>query len=355
MGAFKPLLPLGSKTVIETSIDSLRQGGVEDIRVIIGHQAEELYPLLNRLNIHVIENSRYAEGMFSSVVAGLENFSCEAEAFFLLPGDTPLIRRRSIKELVRAYRKTNASVVYPVFNAQRGHPPLIGEKCFKNILQGSRSGSLRDILDGFAADSVDVSLVDQGVLLDMDTIDDYKKLVTFHALRDIPTYDECLAMLHKHQINGKVALHGKVVANVGRRMVELLNRVGMNLCADLVVAGGLIHDLAKGKPNHSKRGERLVTCLGFPALSGIVASHMDMEFAADCEVNEAAIVFLADKLVQGDRLVTLAERFGPALQKFAGSPEVIDSVLRKMRTAEAIRDRILYLLKMSSFDEMVLQ
>ncbi|HWR41707.1 DVU_1551 family NTP transferase [Sporomusa sp.] len=355
MGAFKPLLPLGGKTVIETAVNSLHHGGVTDVRVVVGHRAEELRPVLKRLNVRIIENPRYAEGMFSSIIAGLKTLAGEAEAFFLLPGDTPLIRRRSIKDMVQAYRKTGATVVYPVFNGHRGHPPLISAGCFESILSSDGAGGLRDILARFTTDTAEVELADQGVLLDIDSIEDYEKLIEFHARREIPTYAECLAMLSQHQVDGKVMRHGQAVAAVGRSMAGLLNRGGLNLDVDLVVAGGLVHDLAKGKPNHPKRGERMVKSMGFPTLSGIVASHMDMELAADYVIDEAAIVFLADKLVQGDRLVSLVERFSPALEKFSGSPEIMDSIARRMRTAEAIRNRMLSLLGISSFDELVLQ
>ena len=42
MGAFKPLLPFGETTVIRRCIQNLRQAGVEDIVVVLGHRAEEL-------------------------------------------------------------------------------------------------------------------------------------------------------------------------------------------------------------------------------------------------------------------------------------------------------------------------
>lgn len=355
MGTFKPLLPLKEKTVIEAAVDSLRFGGITDIRVIVGHRAAELYPVLKRLPVRIIENSNYDAGMFSSVVTGLRTFAEEAEAFLLLPGDNPLIRKRSIKDILREYRKTDAAVVYPVFNGQRGHPPLISAKCFADILGGDGVGGLCTILERFAIDSAEVAVADQGVLLDIDTMDDYEQLTKFYMQRNIPTYDECLALLHKYQVGNKVARHGQAVAAVGRHMADLLNGVGLNLNIELVVAGGLLHDLAKGKPNHPKRGERLIKSKGFSALAGIVASHMDLELAPEQEMDEAAVVFLADKLVQGDRLVSLNERFSLPLAKFSGKPEILAAVLRRQQTAEAIRDRITDLVGMGSLEKMVLQ
>lgn len=353
MGDFKPLLPLGEKTVIETAVTSLRQGGISDIRVVAGHRAAELRPVLAQHKVGMVENHNYAQGMFSSVAAGVKTLAGEADAFLLLPGDTPLIRRHTIRQLVQTYRKLAPAVVYPVFNGLRGHPPLISGRCCDAILTDPGADGLRGILERFAADAVEVNVADQGVALDIDTPEDYKKLQAFYARQEIPTVEECLAMLHRYQADARVMRHGQAVAEVGRRITGLLNQAGLTLNEELVVAGGLVHDLAKGKPNHSRRGGRLITCMGFPALSGIVAAHMELEFTPDCVLDEAAVVFLADKFVQGDRIVPLNERFRPALTRFADSPEIISSVLQRQRTAEAIRDRIGSLLGVSSFEAIV--
>ena len=355
MGTFKPLLPLGETTVIEAAVDSLLLGGVTDIRVIVGHRAAEVVPVLERLPVSIIENPNYAAGMFSSVVTGLSQFAGEAEAFMLLPGDTPLIRRSSIKDLMKAYRQTGAAVVYPVFNGHRGHPPLISAKCFPAILSGDGVGGLRTILEQFAADSAEVAVADQGVIMDIDIREDYERLTKFYAQRHIPTYDECLALLHKYQVGDKVARHGQTVAKVGRQLAELLNGAGLQLSIELVVAGGLLHDLAKGKPNHPKRGERLIKSKGFSALAGIIASHMDLELTPEQVMDETAVVFLADKLVQGDKMVSLRERFNLPLEKFSGNPEIVAAVLHRQQMAEVIRDRVTGLVGRGSLEEMVLQ
>jgi molybdenum cofactor cytidylyltransferase len=67
--------------------------------------------------------------------------------------------------------------------------------------------------------------------------------------------------------------------------------------------------LAKGRPDHAGEGARMLEDLGFARVGRVVGLHMDYEFAEDARLDEAAIVYLADKLVQGDRIVPLAERF----------------------------------------------
>ncbi|MDF2874967.1 MAG: metal dependent phosphohydrolase, partial [Sporomusa sp.] len=54
MGAFKPLLPFGESSVIETVVNTFRQAGVADIRVVVGWQAERLRPVLDQLQVTVV-------------------------------------------------------------------------------------------------------------------------------------------------------------------------------------------------------------------------------------------------------------------------------------------------------------
>ena len=352
MGAFKPLLPIGDKTAIETAIDSLQAAGIKNICVVVGHRATELYPLLQRLPVTIVENPVYDAGMFSSVVAGLTSFAGKADACLLLPGDTPLIRKRSIKDLLHTFRKTRAAVCYPVFNGLRGHPPLIDRQCFAAILASDGTGGVRQVLDQFAAASAEVAVTDQGILLDMDTPEDYQQLCQFYAKRCIPSYDECLALLHKQQ-GEQVARHSQAVASIACRLAGLLNTAGLQLNLELVTAGGLLHDLAKGKPNHPKRGERLVKSKGFPALAGIVASHMDLKVTPEQVMDETAVVFLADKLVQGDKPVPLRERFDYSQKKFSGNPEILSAILRRQQTAELLWNKVSSLVGMGCLEETV--
>lgn len=48
MGRFKPLLPLGGSTATERAVKSLRDGGIEDVRVVVGWRTEELVPVLDQ-------------------------------------------------------------------------------------------------------------------------------------------------------------------------------------------------------------------------------------------------------------------------------------------------------------------
>jgi CTP:molybdopterin cytidylyltransferase MocA len=178
MGCFKPLLPLGKSTLIEESVERFRRAGIEDVRVVTGHMAEEMAPILAKLGISNIFNPDYKKGMLSSVLAGLKTFEPEIDAFFLLPADIPMVSPITIETLAGFYRSSGAGIVYPRFEGVRGHPPLIS-KDLTTDLTGEYDGGLRAFLRRYQDKAVDLDVMDQGVLMDCDTPEDYRSLKAY--------------------------------------------------------------------------------------------------------------------------------------------------------------------------------
>jgi molybdenum cofactor cytidylyltransferase len=195
MGAFKPLLPLGEATVLERAIRAFRGAGIDEVYVVIGYRAEELLPIVERLEAKPIRNERYEEGMFSSVLAGLRALANSSEAFFLLPVDTPLVEPSSIGAMLRTREESGAAVVYPVFRGRRGHPPLVSRSCYPDILSFGGQGGLRAALRRFDASAAEVELHDAGIVLDIDTPGDYEALKDYFAHRGVPSEEALRELL----------------------------------------------------------------------------------------------------------------------------------------------------------------
>ncbi len=159
--------------MIKATIQSLLGGGVFDITVVTGHRATELIPELNRLGVRHVHNPDYQNGMFSSVVTGVQSLSRRTEAFFMLPCDMPLVQGHTIHLLRDAYHRTLAPVVYPVFLQRRGHPPLITGRLCPEITSWSRPEGLRSLLALYDTQACEVQTADEGILMDVDTPEDY--------------------------------------------------------------------------------------------------------------------------------------------------------------------------------------
>ncbi|MGV8083705.1 MAG: DVU_1551 family NTP transferase [Coriobacteriia bacterium] len=346
MAAFKPLLPLRETTVIERAIALFRDAGVSDIRVVVGYRAGDLLPLLERLHVRSVLNERFDAGMFSSVQAGVASLAEECDAFFLLPVDVPLVRPEAISLLVRSFGEAGKGIVYPAFRGERGHPPIIGQHYRERILAWSEPGGLRSLLDRHEGDSATVETADEGVVLDMDTMADYGRILRLASparvpSARIPSVWACEAMLRaRFGMESPVERHGQAVARLAMLIAKRLNERGAELETELLEAASLLHDLGKGEPHHADAGAEMLRQMGYAALGELVARHLDPPLSAEGPISEADVLALADGRFDGDRLVPLEARFHRRLEEYADNSDVLLKVLERLERARARQRRI---------------
>lgn len=180
MKSFKPLLPLGESTVVEKAVEGFVKAGIKDILVVVGHRAEQLLPILDRLPVRTIYNTNFSEGMFSSICAGVKGLTPEVEAFFLLPVDNPIVNPSTLIKLKETFYAAQAGIIYPNYQGMRGHPPLISSRYVNDVLSWDKPGGMRAILDQYENNALDLEVDDQGILLDMDTPDDYQRMLKYY-------------------------------------------------------------------------------------------------------------------------------------------------------------------------------
>lgn len=340
MADFKPLLPLGGSTAIERAVGSLRDAGIRDVRVVTGWRAEALTPTLYRLGVRVVPNPDYARGMYSSVMAGVRTLGPEVGAFFLLPVDHPLVKHRTIERLIRAFQENEAEVVHPTFLGKRGHPPLISVGCLAGAPSCDPPGGLRSLLSRWEDSALNVEMADQAVHMDMDTPADYERLLAYCSREEVPTAAECEAILLMLKVPPRVVAHGRAVAAVAAELASRLHLKGLSLDRELVQAAALLHDLARTQPDHARAGAEALVRLGYPGVASCVASHMELETGSESRLAEPQLLYLADRLVQEDRVVSLEGRLGTLSHRFAGSPEALEAATRRLRQAETIQRQV---------------
>lgn len=341
MGEFKPLLPLGGVPALERIVRTFREAGVADVRVVVGHRHEELKQVIERGGGRVVRNRRYQEGMFSSVAAGIRTLGPEVEAFFVHPADVPLVRGATVRRLMEVRRLSQNDVIYPSFLGMRGHPPLVSGRHARAIAGWRGEGGLRGALARWEASALEVAVADEMILRDMDTPDAYRGLAEQAERLEIPSPAECRVLLTiVCGVDERIVLHGQAVARLAVMLGEELNGAGCRLDLPLLAAAGLLHDVARQEPDHARAGAQLLAELGFRAVADLVARHMDLPFTAGEPISEAALLFLADKLVSGERLVSLGQRFNPVLARFAAQPEILRKVQARLATARLIQQRV---------------
>lgn len=148
-----------------------------------------------------------------------------------------------------------------------------------------------------------------------------------------PDEGEIEALWEKYGTPAPVRTHCRAVA---RRAMELADRVDRPVDRELLTAACLLHDLVRGWPDHARACGELMIKEGWPALADVIAVHHDLPQGAGAE---ASLLYLADKLVQGDRPVSLAERFEGSRRK-CGTPEALAAWERRYRRARSVIEEL---------------
>lgn len=178
MRDFKPLLCLGSSTIIRHTVDGLRAAGAERIVVVTGYQSAVLERHLQHPSVMFVKNERYAvSDMLTSIQLGLSALGEEAERVFVTPADIPLVARHTLETMLAE----NVQVVRPVYNGRGGHPLLLRSDAVERILSWHGEGGLKGLLNTGELEVKRVETGDPGILMDADTPQDYKQLLRYQT------------------------------------------------------------------------------------------------------------------------------------------------------------------------------
>jgi hypothetical protein len=123
-------------------------------------------------------------------------------------------------------------------------------------------------------------------------------------------------------------------------LAEAVNATGGDLDTHLIKAAARVHDVTRQAPDHAAAGSRLLTDMGFPAMAAIVAVHMDLDVDRRGPLDEAQIVYLADKLVAGNRITGVGRRFEAKIKRHAHVPELAEAIERRRQSARAIEVKL---------------
>lgn len=178
MGKLKPLLPLGGSNVLETTTACFLEAGISDLYVVLGHEADRIRAHYRYApDVHLVYNQQYRDGMFTSVLAGIRAMAEDITAFLMMPGDCPLVAPDTVGKVLRAHEETGASIVRPTYQGRSGHPCLISMQYREEILHGNFPQGLRTLMNRHAADIESVPVTDEAILWDMDTPEQYARIL----------------------------------------------------------------------------------------------------------------------------------------------------------------------------------
>ncbi len=177
MGDFKPMVQLGSISIIHRQIHTLKQGDVDPIVIVTGYRAEELEKHVAKLGVICVKNEDYeSTQMLDSAKIGFSYIADKCGRCFFMPVDVPLFTANTLDLLM----EQQGCAVVPVTDGEEGHPILLSVDVLKKVIKYSGGGSLADAVESCCGHRTRVNVEDPGILHDVDTEEDFSMLVAFH-------------------------------------------------------------------------------------------------------------------------------------------------------------------------------
>jgi molybdenum cofactor cytidylyltransferase len=181
MGRPKANLPLeGGDTFLSRIVRTFSDAAVDDVVVVLGHDADAIARVFAPTGVAVrfVPNPDYETGQLSSLLKGLNAVDRPGvRAVLVMLVDVPLVTAHTVRAVVDHYLQTRAPVVRPVRGPEHGHPVLIDRSLFDEIRRADPDAGARVVVRAHASARGDVEVDDNGAFLDIDTVDEYERLV----------------------------------------------------------------------------------------------------------------------------------------------------------------------------------
>jgi molybdenum cofactor cytidylyltransferase len=174
MGRTKLLLKWDQRTIIEKSVDTLLASKIDELIVVLGHQAQAVLRKLGTRRLKAVINHQYRMGMSTSIRRGLGEVGPKSEAILIALADQPSIETDLIDHLIDIYRQNPHGIVLPSYKGERGHPVILDRFRYGEEM-GNLTGDVgcRPIVNLHPEDILEVEVKSEGVIVDIDSWEEY--------------------------------------------------------------------------------------------------------------------------------------------------------------------------------------
>ena len=180
MGAENKLLAdLSGKSIVRHTVEAALASKARPVVVVSGHQGERIAGALKGLEISHVHNPRFAEGLSTSLTAGLAALPPEIDAVAVMLGDMPEISGALIDRLAAAIDpERGALIAVPVRNGRRGNPVVWSRRLFGDLARLEGDVGARHLIGLYADAVAEVPVEDEAAFADVDTPEALARLRT---------------------------------------------------------------------------------------------------------------------------------------------------------------------------------
>lgn len=170
-------LPVNGQALLYRTVQTLLNSNVQELVVVLGHEAEAAQCLLHDLNVRTVYNRNYTEGQMTSVHCGLAALNEACEGVMICLTDQPLLTTQDINHLIDAFlMRETGSIVVPTYQNQRGNPIILSYTHREEILSGGRNLGCKRLIERNPELVIKIEMDNDHWVFDLDTPNDYALL-----------------------------------------------------------------------------------------------------------------------------------------------------------------------------------
>ena len=182
-GPNKLLEEINGKPLVRIVAEQALASRASPVIVVTGHQRERVERALAGLPVTVVHNPDFADGLSTSLKAGIKAVPPDADGAIVTLGDMPQVSAKLIDRLIAAFDpERGALVVIPTIDGKRGNPVLWARRFFPDLLAVEGDIGARHLIAGYAEAVAEVAIEDAAALTDIDTPE---ALIAVRAAMDV--------------------------------------------------------------------------------------------------------------------------------------------------------------------------
>ena len=176
MGFPKALLPIGNRTFLTRILDILEDLQLQDPIVVLGRAAGRIEPVLAGRKERILINTTPDRGQLSSIQLAVSSLPPDCTGCLIWPVDHPAVSETLVRNLVRLFCDSHASLVMPNQGQKRGHPAIFHRRLFGELLAEAPERGLKEMVLRNQSQMVLLDMEEGAAIADVDTPDEYFRL-----------------------------------------------------------------------------------------------------------------------------------------------------------------------------------
>ena len=169
-GTNKLVAEIDGKPLVRIAADQALASRAQPVIVVTGHQRERIEKALAGLPVRFVHNPDFADGLGTSLKAGIAAVPAEADGVVVCLGDMPQVDAALIDRLIAAFNpEQGALAVMPTFNGRRGNPVLWSRRFFPELMAIEGDVGARHLITQYGEAVVEVPLTGTAAHVDVDT------------------------------------------------------------------------------------------------------------------------------------------------------------------------------------------